>query len=138
MDYALGNAPNDRGSDTYAQRMNAWLNRQQWEDYKTRFQPVERQLIDETMGQDLLDERLSSISATADKSFDSAMLGADITRSRYGIDQGESQAQSELRKMMSQKTTSIADAKNNTRTHIYDRNMETLAGGSSTAGAAAR
>ena len=138
MNNYLGGAPTDRGSDTYAQHMNAWLNRQQWEDYKNRFQPVENQLIDETMGGDLLDERLSSITATANQSFDSAMLGADITRSRYGIDQGESQAQSQLRKMMTSKTTAIADAKNNTRTHVYDRNMETLAGGSSTVGAAAR
>ncbi|MCA9340021.1 MAG: hypothetical protein KDA17_03875 [Candidatus Saccharibacteria bacterium] len=127
------------GGDHYAQNMNAWLHRQQWEDYKRRFQPVEQQLIHETMDStELLDERLSAISATANQAFDSAMINADIVRGRYGIHQGESQAQANLKRMMRDNSASVADAKNNTRTHTYDRNMNTIAGGSSVANAAIR
>mgnify|MGYP005811128729 CR=1 FL=1 len=126
------------GSDTYAQDMNAYIARQQWEDYQRRFQPVERQLIDETMGRELLDKRLSSISAITDTSFDSALRNARMTREMYGAGQTNQQRQYEDRRMDLGRSTAIADARNSTRTRIHDRNMDTLAGGSSAVNQAIR
>ncbi len=130
--------PTNTNSDTYAQDMNAYIARQQWEDYQQRFQPVERQLIDETMGKELLDQRLSGISAIVDRSFDSAIKNAQMSREMYGTGQTGQQADYESRRMNLGRSTAIADAKNSTRTHIYDRNMETLAGGSSSVNQAIR
>lgn len=133
-----GGPPTNRSSDTYAQDTNAWIHRQQWQDYKDRFQPVERQLIDETMGTELLDQRLSAISANADDAFSSAEVNAEVTRRRYGIDPSLQEEQSQSRALDLGRSQAIADAKNNTRTAVYDRNLETLAGGSSTANKAIR
>jgi len=126
---------NDRG---YAQKMNAYLNRQQWEDYKTRFAPVEDQLINETMGRELLDKRLGQVSAIADNSFDSSMVAAAQRMQRYGVSQDQQQSSNMQRNSDIQKSTAIADARNNTRTEVFDRNMDTIAGGSSAAGQAIR
>ena len=133
-----GGPPTNRNSDTYAQDTNAWLHRQQWQDYKDRFQPVEKQLIKETSGTELLDQRLSAISADADDAFGAAELSAEVTRRRYGIDQSAESAEAQSRNMALGRSQAVADAKNNTRTAIYDRNMDTLAGGSSTANSAIR
>ena len=122
-----------RSSDTYAQDTNAWLHRQQWSDYQKRFQPVERQLIDETMGVELLDKRLGAISTNVDEAFGSAEIDANITRGRYGVRESEGQAALSDRHTALAKSTATAGARNNTRTAIYDRNMETIAGGASVA-----
>ena len=127
-----------QGSKTYAADMNAYIARQQWNDYQTRFQPVEKQLIDETMGRELLDKRLSGISAIVDRSFDSAIRNARMGREMYGVSQNSAQKQYQDRRMDLGRTTSLADAKNSTRVHIQDRNMETLAGGSSAVNQAIR
>lgn len=129
---AIGALPVPKpGSKTYAADMNAYIARQQWNDYQNRFQPVERALIDETMGRELLDQRLSGISAIVDRSFDSAIENARMTRQMYGSNQTSQQKQYETRRMDLGRSTAIADSRNATRTHIHDRNMETLAGGSS-------
>jgi len=130
--------PTDRNSKTYAQDLNAYIARQQWEDYQTRFMPVERQLIDETMGRELLDKRLSSISAITDRSFDTALQNARMTREMYGAGHTAQQQQYQDRRMDLGRSTAVADARNSTRTHIQDRNMETLAGGSSAVNQAIR
>lgn len=126
------------GSKTYAADMNAYIARQQWGDYQNRFMPVERQLIDETMGRELLDKRLSTISAITDRSFDTALQNARMTREMYGSGQTGQQSQYEDRRVDLGRTAAIADARNSTRTHIHDRNMETLAGGSSAVNQAIR
>ena len=133
-----GNRPSNRNSDTYAQDTNAWLHRQQWQDYKDRFQPVEKELIDDTMGTELLNQRLSAITATSQDSFGAAEIDAEVTRGRFGIQQSQEGAAAQKRQMALGQSKAIADGKNNTRTAIYDRNMDTLAGGSSVANSAIR
>lgn len=131
-------APTNPRSKTFAQDMNAYLARQQWDDYQRRFQPVETQLIDETLSRELLDKRLSGISGIVDRSFETAFGNAAMTRARYGAQQSAQESQSEQRRADLGRTAAIADARNTTRTHIFDRNMETLAGGSSAVGQAIR
>ena len=133
-----GSRPTNPHSDTYAQDTNAWITRQQWADYNKRYAPVENQLINETMGTELLNERLGKISAITDKSFDTNMMAATQRRARYGVALTSQQQQSQKRDASLSKATAIADGKNNTRTHVYDRNMETISGGSSDIGQAIR
>lgn len=137
-DMNAGQRPTNRNSDTYAQDTNAWLHRQQWQDYKDRFQPVEEQLIDETMGTELLNKRLSAITANADDAFGAAEVDARVTRGRYGIQQNAQEQGAQNRSLALGESLAVADARNNTRTAIYDRNMDTIAGGSSVANSAIR
>jgi hypothetical protein len=133
-----GGMPTNTNSDTYAQDTNAWITRSQWADYKDRFMPVEDQLIDETMGMDLLNERLGAISAVSDTTFDTNMLAAEQRRARYGVELDKQGRASQQRSRELAQSTSVADGKNNTRTHIYDRNMDTISGGSSAVNQAIR
>ena len=127
--------PTNRSSDTYAQDTRAWLRRSEWADYQNRYLPVEQQLIDETMGTELLEQRLSAISGNVDDSFSSAGINASDTRGRYGIQPSAQASAAHDRTMALDKSTSTANARNNTRTAIFDRNMSTTAGGASVANA---
>jgi hypothetical protein len=127
----IGARPTNTRSDTFAQDTNAWITRQQWQDYQNRYLPVENKLIDQTMGRDLLNERLGAITATTNTAFDTNMLAAQQRRARYGMRLEGQGAQAQQRGRELSQATAIADGTNNTRTHIYDRNMDTIAGGSS-------
>ena len=118
------------GSDTYAQDMRAYLARQEWADYQRRFQPLEDRLIDSVMSTQMLDERLEAIGTNNETARQVAQMNADVYRRRYGIEQDSAAIQMNNQRMDRQSALSLANAMNQTRTHIYDRNMQVLAGGS--------
>lgn len=117
------------GSDKYAQENRAWLAREQWADYQKRFQPYEDELIDAVTGTELLDQRLSKIKLSNQIAFDTAAGDAGRYRERYGIQQsGAQQSQDENNRNLAM-AQATAGAMNQTRTHIYDRNMAAIGGG---------
>jgi hypothetical protein len=122
--------PTDRNSDTYAQDMRAFLAREEYNDYLTRFAPVENELIDSVMGTEMLDQRLSAISVNSDTARKTAENNMRMVSQRYGVTQ--SGTQQRQNNMAMDRTQAIAEANgmNQTRTHIFDRNMNALAGGS--------
>jgi hypothetical protein len=122
--------PYDRDSDTYAQDMRAFLAREEYNDYLTRFAPVESDLIDSVMGTEMLEERLSAISVNSNTARKTAENNMQMVSQRYGVTQSNQQMQQN--NMAMDRTQAIAEANgmNQTRTHIFDRNMNALAGGS--------
>lgn len=121
-------APRDKH---FASNTRANMARDVWNDYQTRFQPVERELLDMVQNpEQLLDERLAAITINSDAAYSAAMTTADQTRGRYGIAMTPEQAAAEGRNLGLSKTLGEIDARNNTRTHIADRNMQVIGGGS--------
>lgn len=118
-----------KNSDKYAQKTRAWLSREQWADYQNRFQPYEDELIDAVTGTELLDERLSQIKINNSKSFAAAATANDQFRNRYGMTQTDPQRTANQNNQHLAMAKANADAMNQTRTHIHDRNMAIIGGG---------
>lgn len=120
-------------SSKFASKMRAAMARDVWEDYQNRYEPYEEALIQEvTNPLEELDERLSAIKINNRQSFQSAREDMNMARGRYGVgDQGVQRRAAEYRGMRQAAVMSEVDARNNTRTHIMDRNMAVIAGGGS-------
>lgn len=116
------------GHDDYAKKNRAWLAREKWDDYVQRFQPKEDELLDAVTGEDLLNQRLSSIKIDNSKAFDSALTSANQMRSRYGVNQSQAEKQYEQRSYGLEMAKANAGAMNKTRVHINDRNMQAVGG----------
>lgn len=122
--------PTDRSSDTYAQDMRAFLARSEYQDYLTRFAPIEEQLINTVMGTEQLEERLSAISVNNQNARATAEASMQMQQQRYGVAANPAQAAQQRASMDRTAALSQANAMNQTRTHIFDRNMNALSGGS--------
>lgn len=120
--------PTNRDSDTYAQDMRAYLRREEYEDLQRRFYPVEDQLISDVSGRDQLDERLASVRAKNSKYYELAKSSADTKRQRYGVTLSNEEKTANNNEMQAQQALSDMTARNNTRTHIYDRNLNVIGG----------
>jgi len=104
----------------------AAINREQWDDYKARFIPLENKLIDAYDNPELRNKRMSAVTDYASNAADSARGVASRTMSRYGVD-GNTQAGN--REAVLAKTTSIVDAQNTNRDQMNARDQLLLAGG---------
>lgn len=122
--------PTNRDSDTYAQDMRAYLAEQEYADYISRFRPIERDYVNRVMNPvEDLDERLSKISINNRRAVEASAMNRGVMMGRYGI--SDNNAEASFNQGQAQRTSALSeiDAKNNTRTHIADRNMSALAGG---------
>lgn len=118
------------GDKKFASKTRAAMAREVWEDYQNRFEPYEQQLIDQVQNpEELLDERLSAITINNKAAFQSAEAGTDMMRQRYGVTPSGPQSRVENRDMQRSAVLSAVDGRNNTRTHVQDRNMAVIAGG---------
>lgn len=117
------------GADHYGAEMRSYILREQYRDYQRRFQPIEEQFIDDTMSTKMLDDRLSQISVNSDRAFDTAGTNAAVRSGRYGISQNPAEQAAWKRRMDYTRAMSTADARNNARTHDYDRRMSNIFGG---------
>lgn len=124
--------PQKFGNDNFAADTRAWLNRQVYEDYKTRYLPHEQELLDAITGEDMLNERLSAISVNAGNAFEASQNSADRRLDRYGVPQDYRQDRSQQLQNNLAEKSAIASANNSTRQHVHDRNMDLIARGAST------
>lgn len=122
--------PSDRNSDTYAQDMRAYLAREEYQDYLTRFAPVEEELINDVMGTEQLNERLSAITVNGNMARQTAGSNMQMISERYGVSQSAQQQSQSNMAMDRNQALAQANGMNQTRTHLFDRNMNALAGGS--------
>ena len=125
---AVNRPPTFTGDDA-ASRTRAWISRDQWNDYKNRFAPREDELLDKVTGAELLDERLSAISVNNKRAYESATLGAEMRRDRYGLNPSAMQRSAIDRNLHTNSVLTEIDSKNKTRQHIDDRNINVLGGG---------
>lgn len=123
--------PTDRNSDTYAQDMRAYLRRAEYEDLARRYYPVEDSLISDVSSRDQLDQRLASVSANNSKYYDLARQSSENKLQRYGVTQSAAEKAASENSFQMQEALSDMTARNNTRTHIYDRNMNVIGGSGS-------
>ena len=122
--------PSNRNSDTYAQDMRAYLAREEYQDYLTRFAPVEEELINDVMGTEQLNERLSAITVNGNMARQTAGSNMQMISERYGVSQSAQQQSQSNMAMDRNQALAQANGMNQTRTHLFDRNMNALAGGS--------
>ena len=127
--YTANPMPTNRHDEKYAQKMRAYIARDQWADYQNRFEPWEDDLIDSVMSTDMLDQRLGAISINATNSSRAALQSQQQLMQRYGIQQNAQEKQSSTVNHHLDSAAATATAKNNTRQHIEDRNMAVMGGG---------
>lgn len=120
--------PTNTRSDSYARKTRAWLARQEWADYQQRFQPVEQELIDSVMTPEMLDQRLAAIKVNSGAASDASAKVEQMMLQRYGVRPSAQQRQASDTTRQIAATAGQIGAENNTRTHIYDRNMAALSG----------
>lgn len=126
--YSSGSPHFNPNSDTYAQDTRAWITRDQYRDYQTRFEPVEDQLIDAVTGEKMLDESLSAIRINNKQSFDASALSAQQTKSMYGMQETPNQTASQDANRSLAMAKSTANGTNQTRAHIESRDDNAIGG----------
>jgi hypothetical protein len=107
----------------------ALLAREQWQDYKKRFLPIERQLISEgTNDMQYLTEPQMAKTAV-DQAFKNqpGAVSRDLARSGVTMTPGE-QAASDQSLNMAKAATSVAEA-NGARNNVWDRQNSIMSGG---------
>jgi len=126
---SAGARPTNPSSGTYAQDTRAWVTRSVYDDYETRFQPFEKKMIDSAMGGQMLDERLSAIKINNKQSFEASALSNQQDMARYGMTQSSDQKASYQKNQSLEMGKATANANNQTRRHVDDRNLAVIGGG---------
>ena len=114
-----------------ASDMTARLTRAQWDDYKLRFQPIERQLMQETsyMNPGVVTEQVGSAVTRANRSFDVTRQNHIRGLGRYGITMDPEQQKVFDRLDNLNRSLAVSDAADRTRMMISDRNRAIALGG---------
>lgn len=115
------------GSDNMAK-----IHRAQWEDYRSRFAPVEDMLFDRFNDTTYTNKAVEKAGLTMANAFDSSREQTQRNLSRYGVTQTGDQAAVSERTAGLKKAAAVAGAKNATRTAMEDQKLGIMAGGLST------
>lgn len=115
------------GSDNMAK-----IHRAQWEDYRSRFAPVEDMLFDRFQDSSYSNEAVKKAGLTMANAFDSSHEQTQRNLSRYGVTQTGDRAAASERTAGLKKAAAVAGAKNATRTAMEDQKLGIMAGGLST------
>lgn len=122
--------PNNRSylSDTYATDTLADLQRAEYQDYKTRFQPYERKLMSLADSEQLLDAQLSKISQTSAARFQQSAINTQMRDQRYGAVRSNRVQNATETQRGAQQGLAISQAKNMSRLASDERQMGILSG----------
>ncbi|QKJ87394.1 hypothetical protein PMPD1_2452 [Paramixta manurensis] len=110
-------------SDTYAD-----INRQQYDDWRQRFYPKLKQLMDLSTNTQLMDQQLGRATDTGQQALKSGLVGQANQMARYGVAQNTNPQDNSLGLKTALAT---AGAKNGIRDAEADRQMNILTGGTS-------
>lgn len=118
----------DPNSKTAAQDMNIALARAEWNDWLTRFLPVEQELANSIGNADVMNSEIERYRGNVTRAFDQqAQQRADFQR-RYGIQESAPVAQHNTRTSNIMRAAAMADAGTDARRDVADREMNILAG----------
>ena len=117
------------GGDHAAEKTYVDLYRAMYDDWQTRFEPYQQILIDAATSTEMLDDQLSRISATTDRTVAQAEQNAEMTRQRYGIQESATQAAANDSRMGINAGLAEVNAKNNTRQAAYENYQNVMLGG---------
>lgn len=107
------------------------VHRAQWEDYLSRFVPVENDLFSIYRNEGRMEEAAQKAGLTMGQSFGQAKTQADRQLSRYGVNLNNRQSTNRDANYALESTAAMAGARNAARTAIHDQNMNILTGMSS-------
>lgn len=124
----------DSGSDKFASKLRAALTRQQWEDWKTQFQPVFTQLSDTIGDEQTQQADINRASAVVNRSFDAVSSDMDRRNAQYGVSPDATTQQAMDTNLGLSRAASMASARNRTRDAIENREMGLMVGGLSSIG----
>ena len=119
----------DVNSKGGAGELNAAITREQWEDYKARFQPYEDRLAAIFKNGGLMEGEAERIPEAGNQSFDTMRGIADRRLSRYGIAPNKDQTTSRDRMASLDKAIASVDAKNNLWATADERQDKIMTGG---------
>lgn len=142
--YGSGSGKNEvpESFDRAASEKRAALQREQWQDYQNRFQPVEDQIID-IAGKDGMHTTLNTVGVVnaqrgVNTAFDSAQQDFNLNRSRYGYSLSDAQAQSQKSSGDMARASSMANETNTAKQWDSDRRNAIMSGGLSSASSTSR
>jgi hypothetical protein len=111
-----------------ASNTRADLARAQWDDYKTRFQPVENILLGAATGDERMDDFMGRSTENVNQQYDMADQAYKRGINRYGISPTPRQQQAHDKSFGLSKASTEVSLRNQTRSHIADSNLEMLSG----------
>lgn len=106
----------------------AAVTRAEWEDYKSRFAPVEDMLIDEYNNHAGRELNVNQAGLNAGLAFDKAKSDSDRSLSRYGLNLNPEQQARRNKKYALERTAAMAGAKNTARDEQEDIRMGLVTG----------
>lgn len=112
----------------------AGIYRDQWEDYVTRFFPLEDELVATYNNPEVHNRIIGAATQKAATGFDAAQGSYARSMSRYGMSPDAQVTQETDRSFNLGRTLAVVDAKNRTRQALVDRDQGMLAGGMTTGG----
>lgn len=117
------------GDDKFASKTMANISRAEWEDYKTRFLPKMRELMSSVDDPANRDRLISGSREHVEGAFKMAEQAHGDKMAAFGLADSGINNQQFQRQMKSEKTKSLVDAANRTRTHLDDRGNAIASGG---------
>ena len=112
-------------TQSYSDNM-ADITRQQWEDYKERFLPVQRDLLSLATSDQLLNEQLDRNQTNLARSFNSSEKDEQIRMNRYGLSPDNSKQDSNNNQLL--KNLTLASVNNETRQAVDDLQNKIITG----------
>lgn len=112
-----------------ARETQAYLSRQQWEDYKTRFVPLENELLAAYDNPAQRQEGVNKAVSLANTAYDTSQGIMGRNMARYGINMTPQQQASVQSSSNLSRSLAGVDAANRTKTMFNERNDQLLTGG---------
>ncbi|HDM8198743.1 TPA: hypothetical protein P0E36_004927 [Vibrio harveyi] len=116
------------GDNAYSDTMAA-LTRAQYEDYKKRFQPIEKDLVGLAMSDKLYKKQIARNEANAAMNFRQADQRQASASEKYGL--SDRRTDQQKTNLANANALSLASANNNSRQAIGDLQLSLMTGGSS-------
>lgn len=121
----VANQPTQIRTESYQDTM-ADLTRAQWEDFQTRYLPVQNDLLSLANNDQLITEQLDRNKINVEKSFSLADQGEAIRMGRYGLTPENSQQSKNNSNLLKSLTT--ASVNNETRSSVDDLQNKIITG----------
>lgn len=118
----------DPNSKTAAQDMRVALLRADWDDWVTRFLPIEQEIVASLGNPEVMNAEINRARSNVNRAFDRQNTQRAEFNRRYGIEQTPQVAQHNQRTSNIMRAAALSDSANDARRQVEDREMNILAG----------
>lgn len=119
----------ERGDDQFASKVRARLARRQFEDFKERFAPIQRDLAEFATGDAGREEALDDASASVMTASETQQGAAERRLARFGVARSDAQRRSDTRERVIERTATEVGARNRARQDVEQRKTRLMTGG---------